>query len=372
MVEPRPKLSQSELLQHREPVKISEDIGPLFAKRADSNIIRSGESSPLGEYRPVLHLTKTERKDSNQLSDESIIEAKRKARIKEQLDRIDEVQEEVVNEKIHSYRESFNNHTADDMITLAEIEVEDLNEETKKALELKERIKQEEMMKNRKQYDAIKKLEADSKDELYHRSELFKKQVYRLEQDSIAYTREKTREMKNAFKGVGKKLKGYVRDEKEEVERIYKELAITDRDKEGRLGGLKESERKRPQIVKIHLQLARCIKDKLPKGRYAILCSVLDRIGGSPLEFGSEDSTSWRKVTTPRIHSGEHTLNNLRFEKTVHLVTPSLNDTAPSMVYLFELFLLRSREFTHDQVLGWGVFPLINSDFELNLGRFKV
>lgn len=44
----------------------------------------------------------------------------------------------------------------------------------------------------------------------------------------------------------------------------------------------------------------------------------------------------------------------------------------PSMAWLFELFLLKSRDYTHDQVLGWGVFPLINSDFEINIGKFKI
>lgn len=35
-----------------------------------------------------------------------------------------------------------------------------------------------------------------------------------------------------------------------------------------------------PQLIEIRIQLWRWMKDKLPKGRYAILWSVIDRIGG--------------------------------------------------------------------------------------------
>ena len=65
-------------------------------------------------------------------------------------------------------------------------------------------------------------------------------------------------------------------------------------------------------------------------------------------------------------------MTNLRYETSKQITAQSWNEVTPSMVYLFELFLLKSKDYTHDQVLGWGVFPLINSDFELNVGKFKV
>ena len=59
-------------------------------------------------------------------------------------------------------------------------------------------------------------------------------------------------------------------------------------------------------------------------------------------------------------------------EESLMFVAPSRSEVKPSMAFLFELFLLKSPEYKHDQVLGWGVFPLIDSEFELIKGKFKV
>lgn len=39
---------------------------------------------------------------------------------------------------------------------------------------------------------------------------------------------------------------------------------------------------------------------------------------------------------------------------------------------LFQLVLLESDNVPKDYVVGWGVFPLVNSDFAVNEGKFKV
>ena len=62
---------------------------------------------------------------------------------------------------------------------------------------------------------------------------------------------------------------------------------------------------------------------------------------------------------------------SIRFEESLLLVGPSRYVVTPSMIILFELFLLKSKTFSHDQVFGWGVFPLLNSELEYNKGKFK-
>lgn len=319
-----------------------------------------------GDPAPILQVTKSKLGSEAQADDH---EAERKTRIQRELDKIEEVQNTIANEELKAYNETFYTNAEDDILTLAELDFEDLAKESQRALQLKRQAKQSELAEYRRRYNAIRRREAESKDELYHQGKLMKRQVERLELESAARVREKSRKVRTAFGTVGRTLKEYLRREKEEIKERYKELAIVDRDE---VKKLKVSSRSRPQIVKIRLQVARCLKDKLPKGRYAILCSILDRIGGSPLEFEEEGTSTWRKVSAPRLHSGEYSLNNLRFEKTIHLVVPPAKKLSPSMAYLFELFLLRSKDFAHDQVLAWGVFPLCNSEFELNLGRFKV
>jgi len=44
----------------------------------------------------------------------------------------------------------------------------------------------------------------------------------------------------------------------------------------------------------------------------------------------------------------------------------------PSNVVLFELIWLSSQTTSTDYVMAWGAFPLVNGDFEINQGRFKL
>jgi len=48
------------------------------------------------------------------------------------------------------------------------------------------------------------------------------------------------------------------------------------------------------------------------------------------------------------------------------------HDPETSNVILFELILLQSEVVPKDYCVGWGVFPLLDSEFELNQGKFKV
>lgn len=52
------------------------------------------------------------------------------------------------------------------------------------------------------------------------------------------------------------------------------------------------------------------------------------------------------------------------------MLTPAAPES--SNVLQFELILLESATVEKDFVVGWGVFPLLNSDFQVNEGKFKV
>lgn len=356
----RPEDTERDLLGPQESSSGESDSSPENAK--SENALEESKDPGVS----ALRVAWGESESSEQAKER---ETQRKARIQQELTKIEKVHDNMAKEEVKTYGDKFYDNAEDDIVTLAEVEMDDLSYENKKAHELKEKAKHDELLKYQKQYNGIKVREMEAQDQLYHQGELMKRQVDRLERESIMNTSEKKRRMKRSFVRVNKELKGYLMEEKSEVVRKYKDLAIVDRED---VNKLRRGSGSRPQIVKIRLQVARCLKDKLPKGRYAILCSILDRVGGSPLKLDNKEASTWRKVSTPRVHSGEYSLNNLRFEKTVHLVVPAANKVSPSMVYLFELFLLRSKEYTYDQVLGWGVFPLSNSEFDLNLGRFKV
>lgn len=61
--------------------------------------------------------------------------------------------------------------------------------------------------------------------------------------------------------------------------------------------------------------------------------------------------------------------DELEIQDTVNVLIPPTPES--SNVLLFELILLESVTIPKDYVVGWGVFPLLNSDFQLNEGKFK-
>lgn len=58
--------------------------------------------------------------------------------------------------------------------------------------------------------------------------------------------------------------------------------------------------------------------------------------------------------------------------KLYYMLPPSMS-LLPSNVIMFEIVYLSSKEdVTKDIVVGWGAFPIVNGEFEINTGKFKV
>lgn len=65
--------------------------------------------------------------------------------------------------------------------------------------------------------------------------------------------------------------------------------------------------------------------------------------------------------------------SELNFEghKLYYMLPPSL-ELIPSNIIIFELLYLSSKSTCKDEVKAWGAFPVVNGDFEINAGKFKV
>ena len=128
-----------------------------------------------------------------------------------------------------------------------------------------------------------------------------------------------------------------------------------------------------PQIIEIRVEMIRSLKDKVPCGDYSVLVSILESMGGNALDFQNKvRSKKWRRMTKRRHHKGDYFDSELRFEDQLIVAAPCKEDLTPSMLLLFELFMLKSGDSSCTQVLGWGVFPLSDFDFNLNTGQFKI
>ena len=77
-----------------------------------------------------------------------------------------------------------------------------------------------------------------------------------------------------------------------------------------------------------------------------------------------------RTTTHYSRFNGRFLDENLEIEDIIPVLIPSKLETTNCLQ--FKLVLLQSDIVPQDYVVGWGIFPLLNSDFQLNEGKFKV
>jgi len=127
-----------------------------------------------------------------------------------------------------------------------------------------------------------------------------------------------------------------------------------------------------PRSIRISVDYLREVKDKLRGGKYVMMCTVYDRLGGHPLRVSGNKHFSF--TSSPVLHTGTFQQKELEFSQPpnhLKLQTPSQSTARPSNVLLFELFCVRSRRQERDEVVGWGVLPLMSATFETLQGKFK-
>ena len=58
-----------------------------------------------------------------------------------------------------------------------------------------------------------------------------------------------------------------------------------------------------------------------------------------------------------------------QLDQSVFTALPSKPSVKPGMVLVFELFLLRGAVLATDRVVGWGCFPIADSNFDVVEGK---
>jgi hypothetical protein len=133
-----------------------------------------------------------------------------------------------------------------------------------------------------------------------------------------------------------------------------------------------------PRVVRIRIDWLRAVKNKLPRGHYAVMCSLYDRLGGHPLYWTKlRDDIGYTGSTPfPQFHDGRFYSLDLAFnqaENRIFLACPAQSQTRPSMCFVFELFLIADGEVVkRDKVVAWGAFPMAYSNLKMAQGKFKV
>ncbi|XP_067833383.1 uncharacterized protein ofcc1 [Heptranchias perlo] len=126
-----------------------------------------------------------------------------------------------------------------------------------------------------------------------------------------------------------------------------------------------------PRPVQIQLKCLRGVKDKLPKGHFTLRVSLYSWLGGHSLQWSNSKDQDWAGSTLPVYHDGNFYNIELSFNQSIAMVLPSENDVQPEMALIFELFLLHGMSSSIDRAVGWGAFPICNSQLEILEGKFK-
>jgi len=59
-------------------------------------------------------------------------------------------------------------------------------------------------------------------------------------------------------------------------------------------------------------------------------------------------------------------------DENLYLLYPPMNRSRPSNIIEFKVIKLSNETSLDDEIVGWGVFPILNSEFSFNEGRFKI
>lgn len=191
----------------------------------------------------------------------------------------------------------------------------------------------------------------------------------------IARSMISTREQQTAFRKAEERLKAVLRDEQATVDVEFGNLGEDTSGVKGRRYAVNWDNA--PRLVCVKNMVLRAVKNKLLPGRYVMLVTLFDRLGGVPLKWSKlKDFNYFHRTRNPVRHNGRFHDIEISFKQRINkvfLACPSKNDTTPSMCFVFELFQIRNSGLSKtDKVVAWGAFPLADPTFDVIKGYFKV
>jgi hypothetical protein len=120
----------------------------------------------------------------------------------------------------------------------------------------------------------------------------------------------------------------------------------------------------------------RACKNKLPKGAYVLMLTQYDQLGGNPLIWSKLGSygigPDYPATTKPVKHHGRYFDRVLKVDGSVYALCPPKKLLRPSNIFVIELFHLASRTNPTDHVVAWTALPMINAQFSVIEGKFRL
>lgn len=128
------------------------------------------------------------------------------------------------------------------------------------------------------------------------------------------------------------------------------------------------------QIRQQNLMDATLLNAKKGQG-WAANAAATDGFGGAFIDKAEFDPYVHQLIDLEKCHSDYRRFNSryddyeLELDDVINVLIPAKPES--SNILLFELVLLESATVSKDYVVGWGVFPIVNSEFAVNEGKFK-
>eukprot|EP00050_Salpingoeca_kvevrii_P003599 m.228450 g.228450 ORF g.228450 m.228450 type:complete len:1127 (+) comp10856_c0_seq18:6377-9757(+) len=286
--------------------------------------------------------------------------------------RIDDLRREVEASRIASHADEFEEETADDVVMIASVALEDVKaEEGRLAAVSHERRQLEEARQRRLDEDLAHRTQR-AKDELAQTIRNRRGELASLRQRALHSNRLEHDRMQKAFRRAESHLLEALKQRKGEVESHYGNLMLVDGFFTGnRARRWKVDWDETPQPLEIKLLTLRGTRAKLPGGRYVMSVSLYDRLGGNLMRWSRLRGQEWNGATMPQEYEGGFSAMELPLNQSVFTVAPPRVKISPAMVLVFELFLLSGDASPTDRVVAWSAFPLVDTEFNVISGPFK-
>ena len=266
----------------------------------------------------------------------------------------------------------FYSHLDTDILHVTSIPAEELQNEEKRRIQAEiDRVQHESEIQRRR--EAILAERANKAKSELHEDAKKKQRLLQQKKDLIVLKARLEKEnLQKSFSRVEKNLNKILTQRQAEVKSLYGDLVVADEQYGGARGRRWRVEwTKSPQPIQIKINCIRGLKDKIPVGRYAIMVSLYDRLGGHPMQWSTLEGARWGAATIPVAHSGKYFNSELKIDQSVFTVAPSKTQVQPGMVMTFELFLLRGSHAPTDVAVAWGAFPICDANFDIVAGPFK-
>lgn len=197
----------------------------------------------------------------------------------------------------------FYTHLDTDVLHVTSIPAEELQNEEQRRIQAEiDRVQHESEIQRRR--EAILHDRANKAKSELHEDAKRKQRLLQQKKDLIVLKARLEKEnLQKSFSRAEKNLNKILTERQAEVKSLYGDLVVADEQYGGARGRRWRVEwTKSPQPIQIRVDCIRGLKDKIPVGRYAIMVSLYDRLGGHPMQWSTLEGARWGAATIPVAH----------------------------------------------------------------------